>query len=93
LKNAEGSGIGVLLAVADMFCDLQNKQKEGMKVDRGIDTFCLSRAGSIRKRHEYINPKYKSYASIGYRHSFVQFLTLHREVSVSWKHLDRWLEA
>jgi hypothetical protein len=62
LKNAEGSGIGVLLAVVDMFCESQNKRKEGMKVDRGIDTFCLSRAGSIRKRHEYINPKYKSYA-------------------------------
>jgi hypothetical protein len=33
-----------------------------MKVDRGIDTFCLSKAGSIRNRHGYINPKYKSCA-------------------------------
>lgn len=62
MKNAEGSGIGVLLAVVDMFCDLQNKRKEGMKVDRGIDIFCLSRTGRIRKRHEYINPKSKSFA-------------------------------
>jgi hypothetical protein len=65
LKSAEGSEIGVLWAVVDMFCDLQDKRKEGMKVDRGIDTFCLSRASSIRKRHEYINPKYISCAYIG----------------------------
>jgi hypothetical protein len=73
LKSAEEFGIGVLWAVVDMFCDLRNKRKEGMKVDRGIDTFCLSRAGSINKRHEYINPKYKSCAFFGFRHSFTQF--------------------